>query len=58
MLAEDGTIGEVKVLESPDDSLSEAAVKAVRQWRYKPPVDAAGVPSDIRYTVTIKFALN
>jgi TonB family protein len=58
LIRKDGTIGEVKVLESPDESLSEAAVQAVRQWRYKPPVDAAGVPHDIRYTVTIRFVLN
>jgi TonB family protein len=58
LIRKDGTVGDVRVLESPDALLSEAAVQAVRQWRYKPPVNAAGVCEDIWYTVTVKFALS
>jgi TonB family protein len=58
LIRKDGTVGDVRVLESPDPMLGEAAVQAVRQWRYKPPVNAAGVCEDIWYTVTVKFALN
>ncbi len=58
LIRKDGTVGEVKILESPDPLLGEAAVRAVRQWRYKPPVDAAGVPRDVQFTITIKFLLN
>jgi protein TonB len=58
LIRKDGTVGDVKVLESPDPLLSDAAVQAVRQWRYKPPVNAAGVCEDVWYGVTIKFALD
>jgi TonB family protein len=58
LIRKDGTIGEVKVLESPDPLLADAAVQAVRQWRYKPLVNAAGVCEDVWYTLHIAFVLN
>ncbi len=57
-IRKDGSVGNVTVLESPDPSLSEAAAQSVKQWRYKPPVDAAGVPRDVQFTVNIVFRLN
>ena len=33
---EDGTVTDVSVAASPDSRLSEAAVRALRQWQFKP----------------------
>lgn len=38
--------------------LNEAALEAVRQWRYEPAVDEGGSPTEIEMTITINFKLS
>ena len=45
------------ILESPATSLGDAAIEAVRQWRFEPARDAAGEPIKVRFVLTIRFAL-
>jgi TonB family protein len=52
-----GTVDDVSVLRDPDPRLSAAAVKAVRNWRFKPSRSADGTAVDVCYVLTVKFAL-
>ena len=45
----DGTIGDIKVLQSTNDQFAQSAVAAVRQWRYTP------IPYEGIVTVTVNF---
>lgn len=47
----DGTIGDVKVLQSTNDAFAQAAITAVKQWRYSP------IPYEGILTVTVNFTL-
>jgi TonB family protein len=47
----DGTIGDVKVLQSSGPAFEQAAVRAVKQWRYTP------LPYEAILTVTVNFKL-
>jgi TonB family protein len=47
----DGTIGEITVLQSTNAAFAQAAVAAVRQWRYTP------IPLEGIVTVTVNFTL-
>jgi protein TonB len=52
---EDGTVHEVKVVEGPK-ILGDAAVEAVKQWRYKPfQLDGKPVKNEVRINVDFKF---
>lgn len=53
---EGGVPKDIRVVSSPDDSLSQSAVAAVEQWRYKPYL-LNGVPVRVQSTVTLSFAL-
>jgi protein TonB len=55
LIAEDGSVGDVKVLRSVA-LLDSAAVEAVRQWRFTPTL-LNGVPVQIILVVTIAFTL-
>jgi TonB family protein len=52
-IAEDGTVREIKVL-SGQPLLAEAAVAAVRQWRYSPCL-LNGKPVSVEKPITIIF---
>lgn len=54
----DGTVDNIQVLKAPpaDLGFSEAAIAAVRQWRYKPAMQN-GRPVDVYLTITVRFAL-
>jgi len=52
-----GVVSDAKVLEDPDPRLSQAAVDAVRQWRFEPARSAKGEAVAVVYTVTVKFML-
>ncbi len=54
----DGRVTAVRVLRSAGSDLDEAAVDAVRQWRYEPSRDADGRPVSVTTIVTIRFALD
>jgi TonB family protein len=50
----DGSVHFVRVLNSTDPSLSDAAVEAVRQWTYKPALkNGTAVP--VQYTIRVDF---
>jgi TonB family protein len=48
----DGTIGDIKVLQSSNDAFAQSAIAAVKQWRYTAP----GVEGIL--TVNVNFSLN
>jgi TonB family protein len=52
----DGTVSNVEVLQSLDRGLDEAAVNALRQWRYEP-ATLEGVPVRVVMTVNMTFTL-
>jgi TonB family protein len=47
----DGTIGDVTVLQSTNDAFAQAAIAAVKRWRYTP------IPYEGILTVTVNFTL-
>jgi protein TonB len=51
IIYKDGTVGEVKVLDSPHPMFAEESVRAVQQWRFSP------FSSDVILTVTVRFTL-
>jgi TonB family protein len=53
----EGQVVEVGVLEDPDQRLTEAAVGAVRQWRFEPATTADGTPVKVCFILTVKFSL-
>lgn len=53
----DGTIRSVEVMRSLERTLDEAALRAVRQWRFRPAM-YLGKPIDVQYTVTVRFRLH
>jgi protein TonB len=53
---EQGSIEKIKVLDSPHDLLSKAAIEAVKQWKYEPLLKK-GNPVPIIFTVTMNFKL-
>jgi protein TonB len=55
-ISKEGEVRDVKVLRSIP-MLDSAALDAVRQWRYTPPL-LNGVPVDVIMTVTVNFTLN
>ena len=56
LIAEDGSVREVKVLKSVM-LLDAPALEAVRQWRFTPTL-LNGVPVSVIMSVTVRFALN
>lgn len=56
LIAEDGSVRDVKVLRSKP-LLDDAAVDAVRQWRFTPTL-LNGVPVQVIMSVTVTFTLN
>ena len=55
MIMEDGTVGDVKVVEG-SPVLAQSAVDAVKHWRYKPyELDGKPVKKEIRINVDFKF---
>jgi protein TonB len=55
-IAKDGRVIDARVLRS-SDVFDQAAIDAVRQWRYTVPT-LNGVPVDVLMTVTVRFMLN
>ena len=54
----DGTVGELEIVQSPGAKFGfdEAAVQAVRQWRFKPALQN-GRPVDVYFQVVVTFSL-
>lgn len=59
VIKKDGSVSEVEVLKVPAGNLgfSDAAVSAVKQWRYKPALQS-GRPVDVYFTVVVNFTLD
>lgn len=53
-----GKIEDVEVLQGQPHGLSEAAVEAIRQWRFEPALDPDGKPVKVYYNLTIAFRLD
>lgn len=53
---EQGDVAHVKVLKSKDPLLNEAAIDAVRQWKYEP-FYIKGKPHGVVFTITVRFKL-
>jgi len=56
IIGKDGSVKEAKVLR-PAPMLDQAALDAVRQWRYTPTL-LNGQPVEVVMTVTVTFTLN
>jgi len=52
----DGSVGSLKPAGSPDPDLAQAAISAVRQWRYEPAL-LNGQPIETATTITVNFQL-
>lgn len=52
----DGTIDNVEIIKDLPNGLGEAALDAVRRWRFRP-ATFRGDPIDVYYTVTVNFRL-
>lgn len=57
VIDETGAVRDVKVLESPHEALGQAAIDAVRQWRFDPARNAAGKPVAVNWKITLAFKL-
>ena len=57
LIVKDGIPQNAKVVSSPDESLSQAALDAVRQWRYQP-YTLNGEPVSVMTTINLEFTLN
>ena len=56
VISEEGVVEDIKVIKSPDDRLSAAAVEAIQQWRFEPAL-CDGTPVGVYYNLTINFRL-
>ena len=52
----EGTVVDVKVLESPDEILNQPTVDALTQWKFEP-ATKDGKPIDVIYVLSVKYAL-
>ena len=57
MVDTEGKPSDLKVLESPDPRLTEAAVAAVKQWKFAPARKPDGTPVTVRSTLSLNFRL-
>jgi protein TonB len=51
-----GTTSDILMLSSPDPALTDSAIAAVKQWRYKP-YELNGVPLSVHSTVEVNFQI-
>jgi TonB family protein len=57
LIGKDGLVKDAMVLKPLPDGLSEAALDAVRQWRFKP-ATLHGEPVDVIFNLTVNFKLD
>jgi protein TonB len=55
-VSKDGAIDDLHVVKTPDPSLAESALKAVRTWRYRPYL-LNGDPVAVQTTVNVTFCI-
>ena len=56
VVRQDGSVGDVKILEGLGGGLNERAVDAVRRWRFAP-AERQGVAVDVIVEVSVEFKL-
>jgi len=56
-ISKDGVPVELRVVDSPSDDLSESALQAVRQWRYRPTL-LNGEPIQIKTDIVVHYTLS
>jgi len=56
LIDEQGVVQDVRVVRGQPDGLSEAAVAAVRTWRFEP-ATFQGKPVEVEYSLTVQFRL-
>jgi TonB family protein len=56
IIGKDGSIKNLRMLDSPDSSLTEAAMNAVQTWQYRPYL-LRGQPVEVQTTISVNFAL-
>jgi len=54
IIGKDGRLRKAEIVSSPHSSLSDAALEAVRQWRYKPYM-LNGEPVEVQTTINLAF---
>jgi hypothetical protein len=54
----DRVFGEVDRGVRGPDVLADAAITAMRPWKFEPPVGPDKKPSDVTATITMRFALD
>jgi TonB family protein len=52
-----GKVKGTRILDSPAPNLADAALEAIRQWRFEPARMPDGSAVEVRFVLTIKFAL-
>jgi TonB family protein len=57
IISREGAISSLEIIASPDESLSRAAVSAVKHWTYTPYL-LNGEPTEVDTTITVNFNLN
>jgi TonB family protein len=55
-ISKDGVPEEIRVVSSPSDDITESALEAVRQWRYRPTL-LNGEPIDVATHVIVNYTL-
>jgi TonB family protein len=53
----EGKVLDVTVQKSPHDSLSKAAIEAVKQWTFKPARNKKGEAVKVKISITVNFKL-
>jgi protein TonB len=56
VIRRDGTVGDIKVVQGLRMGCTEAAIDALKRWRFRPGT-RNGVPVDVYYTLTVGFTL-
>src|SRR5206468_1732039 len=56
IIRRDGTVGDIRVLQGLRMGCTDAAIEAVKLWRYKPGMQN-GVPVDVYLDVKVEFRL-
>jgi TonB family protein len=55
-VSKDGVPQEIRVISSPSDDLTQSALEAVRQWRYRPLL-LNGAPVEVVTDVIVSYTL-
>ena len=56
IIGKDGAVENIRVQNTPDDSLAKSAMEAVRTWRYRPYL-LNGDPIEVETTVNVVYNL-